>query len=212
MTKRLQIILDNVLQCSVFADIGCDHGYVTKGVLEQNKCEFAYFSDISKECLKKAQTLLNDYVDKGKAKGVVGNGFENIDFADFALIAGMGGEEIISIIKESSFMPKNLLLQPMKNVDKLRRFLVDNGYEIKKDFCFFDGKFYDLISCERGADTLSEEEIIFGRSNLQIPYTEDFCKRLKSQKKELLNLMEKELPEDRRKEILSRLEMIKKYV
>ena len=212
MTKRLQIILENILPCKVFADIGCDHGYITKGVLEQGKCEKAYFSDISKECLKKAKTLLEEYEINGKAKGVQGNGFENIDNCDFALIAGMGGEEILSIIENSLFLPNKLLLQPMKNVDKLRAFLVKKGYKIVKDFCFFDIKFYDLILCEQGKDSLTEEEIIFGRSNLILPYSKDFLERLKIEKQTLNSLLEKELPPSRKEEILVRLRMMEKYV
>ena len=212
MTKRLQIILDNILPCKVFADIGCDHGYITKGVLDSKKCERAYFSDISKECLKKAKTLLEEYESGGEAKGVQGNGFENIDYCDFALIAGMGGEEIISILENSLFLPNKLLLQPMKNVDKLRVYLVEKGYKILKDFCFEDGKFYDLILCEQGKDSLTEEEIIFGRSNLVLPYSKDFLKRLTLEKQTLNTLLEKELPKSRKEEILTRLRMMEKYV
>ena len=172
MTKRIKIILENILPCKVFADIGCDHGYITKGVLEQGKCEKAYFSDISKECLKKAKTLLEEYESKGEAKGVQGNGFENIDYCDFALIAGMGGEEIISILENSLFLPNKLLLQPMKNVDKLRVYLVEKGYKIVKDFCFEDGKFYEVIvggKLEDGGQVrvYSDAEYEFGKENLE---------------------------------------------
>ncbi len=212
MTKRLQIILDNVEKCNIFADIGCDHGYLTKGVLDLGKCEFAYFSDISKACLSKAEELLKDYVEKNMAKGVVSNGFEMLEEVDFALIAGMGGEEIISILKNARFLPRKLLLQPMKNVDKLRRFLIETGYGIKKDFCFLDVKFYDLILCEKGQDSLTEEEIIFGRDNIVSPLKPDFVARLKAEKETLISLLKKELPLDRKSEINYLLELIKKYV
>ena len=62
-------------------------------------------------------------------------------------------------------MPESLVLQPMKNVDKLRKTLLSLGYAFKKDFMFKDVKFYDLMYVKKGADALTENEILFGRDN-----------------------------------------------
>ena len=167
MTTRLEEIFSVLPTCGAFADVGCDHGYIAKAMLDRGKCEFAVISDISKKCLEKAENLLSDYIRQGKALSVVSDGLKGVREVDLCLIAGMGGEEIVSIINSAPFLPKRLVLQPMKNCDKVRVCVVKAGYKVVKDYCFTDGKkYYDLMVLERGKDSLTEEEIEFGRTNL----------------------------------------------
>ncbi len=213
MTKRLDIIYSELLPCKVFADIGCDHGYIVKSMLDGRKCEFAYASEISKSCLKKAEDLLSDYVDMDKVKCVVGDGFSSIENCDQALIAGMGGEEIIKICEKSKFLPDRLVLQPMKNADKVRVFVVGVGYKVVKDYVFFDkGKYYDLIVLEKGKDSLSSEEITYGRTNLLVD-NPDFKRKIE-QEILMLNvcLANKKVSENNRQALIKKIEGLKKYV
>lgn len=167
MTERLKEIFSLLPNASVFADVGCDHGYVAKEVLKSGKAEKVIISDISAKCLAKAESLLEDEIDDGRAISVVSNGFEKLPKCDLALIAGMGGEEIISILKNAWFLPQTLVLQPMKNLPKLRVFLVELGYKIIKDYVFTaEQKYYDLLLVKKGEDKLSDDEIEFGRTNL----------------------------------------------
>ena len=167
MTDRLREIFSSLPSCNIFADVGCDHGYIAKAMLDSNKCNLAVVSDISAKCLQKAQTLLKDYVDLGRAESVVSDGLKKINSADLVLIAGMGGEEIVAILENAPFLPERLVLQPMKNCDKVRVAVVNKGYRIEKDYCFSaEKKYYDLIVLTRGEDSLTEEEIEFGRTNI----------------------------------------------
>ena len=167
MTDRLREIFSSLPGCNIFADVGCDHGYIAKAMLDSNKCNLAIVSDISAKCLQKAQTLLKDYVDLGRAESVVSDGLKKINSADLVLIAGMGGEEIVAILENAPFLPERLVLQPMKNCDKVRVAVVNKGYRIEKDYCFSaEKKYYDLIVLTRGEDSLTEEEIEFGRTNI----------------------------------------------
>lgn len=166
MSKRIDIILSELPKCGVFADIGCDHGYVAKAMLDEDKCQSVIISDVSAECLSKAETLLTEfYPDRFTA--VVSDGFEKVGECDLALIAGMGGEVIIGILTRATTLPQNLVLQPMKNSDKVRRELLRLGYAIKKDYTFEDEKFYDIIVAEKGDDCYTEDEYEFGRDNLR---------------------------------------------
>ena len=168
MTERLNEIFSLLPDCNVFADIGCDHGYVAKAMLDGGKCKFAVISDISEKCLQKAETLLYGYIKKGVAKSVVSDGFQKVGTCDLALIAGMGGEEIRSIIEKAVDLPERLVIQPMKNCDKARLCLINNGYKIERDYLFKSaGKFYDLILAVKGEGVLTEDEICFGRDNLK---------------------------------------------
>ena len=167
MTERLKIIFSALPDCEKFADVGCDHGYIAKAMLKSGKCKSVIVSDISANCLIKAERLLFDEIKSGTAESVVSNGFEKVKGADLALIAGMGGEEIVNIILSAKELPFRLALQPMKNCEKVRKIAVQRGYRVLKDFLFKSaGKFYDFILLEKGEEQLTEEEILFGRDNL----------------------------------------------
>lgn len=84
-------------------------------------------------------------------KSVVCDGFSRIaEQVDEAMIAGMGGEEIVKILSAAAQKPERLVLQPMKNAPALRKYLVSAGYRIAEDVTFRDGKFYDVVVAERG--------------------------------------------------------------
>lgn len=166
LTLRLKTILDELAHCKTFADVGCDHGYIAENMLKTGKCQFAYVTDISSLSLKKAESLLSkEYL--GKFKAIVCNGLCGVPLSDQVLIAGMGGEVICDILNSADFLPERLVLQPMKNADKVRLKVLKLGYKLIKDYTFKDEKFYDLIVCEKGEDFYSEEELEFGRDNLR---------------------------------------------
>ena len=213
MTKRLTEIFSVLENCHTFADVGCDHGYVAKAMLKSGKCERVIVSDISEKCLKKAEDLLALEIAEGKAISVVSDGFRNVGYCDQALIAGMGGEEIISILSSARSLPEKLVLQPMKNVDKVREKAVSMGYKIKSDYVFRCGKiFYDLITLVKGEDSLTEEEIEFGRTNINAPSVA-FKQMLESKIKKYENLLSvSQFNKDVQEEIKAKIEKLKKYV
>lgn len=170
MTKRLERIFSEIPACKSFADVGCDHGFIAEAMLKGGKCNFVTISDISEPSLQKAKKLLYPYVQKGVVTAICTDGLKGVDCTTEAvLIAGMGGEEIIKILLESPFLPPILVLQPMKNVDKVRKELFALGYGIEKDYLFYDKKYYNLLVCKLGkeCENYSEKEFIFGRDNLK---------------------------------------------
>lgn len=164
--SRLDILFDLISQGKVFADVGCDHGYIAEMVLKSNKYEKVILSDISSKSLEKAVNLLQGYGDR--VKFIVSDGFSSYDeLPDEAIIAGMGGEEIVKILS-GKILPNKLVLAPQKNTYKVRRLLLDSGYKILKDFTFYSqGKFYDAIKAEKGEDFYTPDELIFGRDNVK---------------------------------------------
>lgn len=212
MTLRLTEIFNALPTCRVFADVGCDHGYISLEMLKSNKAEKVIFSDISKKCLQKARELLCEYVIEGRAEGYVSNGFDSLPPFDLALIAGMGGEEIISIIEKAKDLPQKLVLQPMKNSPKVREVLLEKGYKFIKDYTFkAENKFYDLMVLEKGSDLLTKEEIEFGKTNLALKPTA-FLEKISIRKNAILSYIEKEnissLAKDELAEELKRIEKI----
>ena len=187
--KRIDTLCSLLAPAKVFADVGCDHGYCTEYMLKNELCERAIFSDVSKGSLAKAEKLLAPYVEEGKAVGVFGDGFYGVDKSvDEVLIAGMGGSEIVSILsdKKYGFMPKRFVFQPMHDSEKLRRYILEKGGYIERDYTFEDGKFYDIIVgglLEVGGQVCNEytdAEYEFGKENLAT-MPEAFVKRTKKQ-------------------------------
>ena len=166
LTLRLNTIVDHLAKCKTFADVGCDHGYVAEAMLSMGKCDFAYVTDVSAVCLKKAEELLRGSF-SGKYEAIVTDGLKNVPKVDQVLIAGMGGELICDILKNADFLPERFVLQPMKNADKVRKTVIDLGYKMVRDTTFKDVKYYDLIVCEKGEESYSAYEIEFGRDNLR---------------------------------------------
>ena len=169
---RFSEIFSQIKKADVIADIGCDHGYISKMVADACLANKIVMTDISEKCLNKARILLKDEIASSKAVSFVTSGLTGVDFkVDEVIIAGMGGEEIIHILEECLFRLgiKTLVLQPMKNPDKLRRYLVKNGFFIERDYTFKDGgKFYDLIVAVLNGKTVdyTNDDYEFGRENL----------------------------------------------
>ncbi len=198
LSLRLQTLCSEIRACKIFADVGCDHGYCAEFVLWQGLCERCYISDISAASLAKAEKLLSAYIEAGTVKSFCCAGLELVPKdAEQVLIGGMGGEEIIGILKDG-FLPQRLVLQPMKNSSKLREYLLINGYALTRDYTFFDGKFYDVICAQKGGAVRKYDErtLLFGYDNLNSP-TKDFVMFLQAEIgkcREQLSAAGKEIP------------------
>ena len=182
-TKRLQTVCGQLSPCDTLADVGCDHGYCTLYARERGLCRRAVISDISRSSLHKAEELLSSYIAEGRVESVCCAGLSQVPCnCGQVLIAGMGGEEIVKIL-EGGFLPANLVLQPMKNTEKVRAFLLEKGYCLVRDFLFYDGpKHYDLLRAERGAPprAYGSLELEFGYDNIHAP-SPDFDRFLRGE-------------------------------
>ena len=215
-TKRIQILCSLLTPAKVFADVGCDHGYCTEYMLKNGLCERAIFSDVSKGSLAKAEKLLAPFVQEGRAVGVLGDGFYGVSAdVDEVLIAGMGGSGIVSILsdKKHGFLPKRFVFQPMHDSEKLRRYILENGGYLQRDYTFEDGKFYDvLVGGVRGegqsAQVYTDAAYEFGKENLAA-MPQAFVKRTQKQIANIGKyLNEPNLQEDSKQALLSRRERL----
>lgn len=213
--KRIDTLCSFLKRAESFADVGCDHGYCSEFVLKNRLCDKVIFSDVSKGSLQKAQTLLARFVKEGRAVGVLGDGFYGVPKdTEQVLIAGMGGSEIVSILsdKKYGFIPRYFVFQPMHDSEKLRRYLIENGAYIHRDFTFEDGKFYDLIVGENGkteTQTYTDAEYEFGKENIS-SMPEAFRKRTEKQIKNIDKyLLQPTLQEESKAELLQRQARLK---
>lgn len=209
--KRIDTLCALLQKTTTFADVGCDHGYCSEYMLKNSLCERAIFSDVSKGSLAKAEKLLAPYVRSGKAVAVLGDGFKGVPKdTEEVLIAGMGGSEIVSILsdKQYGFIPKRFVFQPMHDGEKLRRYLVENGAVLERDYTFEDGKFYDVLVggvAEGETQTYTDAEYEFGRENLLL-MPEAFVKRTEKLIQKLKKVLRApSLQAESREEIVARL-------
>lgn len=206
--KKLCTYLD---KCESFADVGCDHGYCTLYMLKNQLCDRAIISDISEKCLDKAKALLKDYIASGQAVPVCCSGLESIgrDVRQ-VLIAGMGGDEIVGILK-NSFIPEKFVLQPMKNCRAVREYLLSQGAEITVDEVFESGgKFYTVIKGGRsGKKTVySEIQLDYGLS----VDGADCQKYLMAELNKKLGYLQRELGKDARAEIEAQVKILRRLL
>ncbi len=212
-SKRIDILCSHLKAAKTFADVGCDHGYCTEYMLQKELCEHAIFSDVSRGSLAKAEKLLAPFVREGRATAVLGDGFYGVPKdTEEVLIAGMGGSEMLSILSDEKygFLPERFVLQPMHDSEKLRRYILEKGGYIERDYTFEDGKFYEVIvggyPKEGGqvCDEYSDAEYEFGRENLR-DRPEAFVKRVKKQIASIAKYLKQEnLQEESRAQLLAR--------
>ena len=168
LTPRLQAIAGEIEPCGCFADVGCDHGYISLYVLDRWKANRVLSIDVSLKCLEKTIKLLKSYNVDDQAIFYNCNGLAHIrEKPDEVLIAGMGGAEMINILYEyGKTRPLNsietLILQPMKDVYAVRKWLNENGFAIVTDKIVKDKKLYHILKAIPKYQRLTEDELMFG--------------------------------------------------
>lgn len=168
LTNRLLKIASLVSENKRLADIGTDHGYIPVYLLNKGVIDFAILADINKGPLENARSEVRRNKLEEKVDLRLGSGIEVLKKGevDEVIIAGMGGiliGELLEANKEVAHSTERLILQPMQAQEELRRYLLNNGYEIldecleKEDF-----RLYEIIVAKyTGKNTLVEDEIYY---------------------------------------------------
>lgn len=195
--KRLETITKYIEETDIVADIGCDHGYLLQIAIKNKNIKKGYAIDNKQGPLNSAKNNLDKF---DNVDFILSDGLKNVNNSDIncVVIAGMGGMLINSIINDSIDKFKcinKLILCPNRNVDKVRLFLVENGFKIiDEDIVFEDGKYYELIIATIGEQKLSLNEMFFGpillekKSNIFINKWKEYYYKIK-----LINSKEKEI-------------------
>lgn len=165
LSGRLQAIEDWI-DTDVLADVGCDHGYLCCSAVLKNKAARAYACDIAEGPLKSAQETITENHLEDRVIPILSNGLGKVPSdVTQAVIAGMGGLNMMAILEEAPHLPDSLLLSPHKDAPKLRRWLLDHGYGVLRErIVKEDGHFYPIIQAGRNKEpqAVSEEELEYG--------------------------------------------------
>ena len=151
LTNRLRVLADLIDEFASVADIGTDHGYLPVYLAQNSKAKRIVASDISPASLKTAYRSAYEYDVTDLIEFTVTPGLAHLtpEDVDTIIIAGMGGETILSILKDAPWTKSSsitMILQPQSKIGLLCRFLYDSGYNIKKTGTTVDkGKKYTII-------------------------------------------------------------------
>lgn len=159
--------ISELVSSKKIADIGTDHGYIPTYLLSSGKIDFAILSDVNKGPLENAKKEVESKNLENKVSLRLGSGIDTVEpfEVDEVIIAGMGGiliSEILESKKEVSHNLKKLILQPMQAQSELRKYLLNNGYEIidevlvKEDF-----RIYEIIVCKYSNKNTKVDEIYY---------------------------------------------------
>jgi len=172
LSSRMALIASLVDEGSVLADVGTDHGYIPTWLLINGIIDRAVATDINAGPLSRARQVAQDYeisdsIDLRLCDGLAAVAPHEVNTV---VIAGMGGETIISILSAAEWTKKDakLILQPQSKQPELRRWLYENGYAIKSEHLVKDaGKMYCVFtSCGGSMPAPDTAELYAGCADL----------------------------------------------
>ncbi len=215
LTDRLYKIASFVTDGKRIADIGTDHGYIPVYLLKNNKIPFAILADINKGPLENARKEVRHNSLENKTDLRCGSGIEVLEKGevDEIIIAGMGGILIADILEAKKEVAQNaekLILQPMQAQEELRKYLLNNGYEIMEETLENeDFRIYEIMTAKyTGKNNTPEDEIYYEvgeklLNNKNELFTEFINKKIRSNKAILdkLDGIESETISEKRREI-----------
>lgn len=156
LQPRLRAIADLLPEADVLADIGTDHGYIPAALLLEGRIRRAIATDIGQAPLDHARRTMQKFGLLEQVDLRLGSGLAVVapGEADVVVIAGMGGDNIASILSAAPWTRGGplLLLQPMSRAEVLRAFLPKNGYEVQAERLAADkGVLYPILAVRGGA-------------------------------------------------------------
>lgn len=152
LNKRLAAVESLVRQGSRAVDVGTDHAHLPVVLIQSGRCPFVIATDIIPGPVASAQKTVALTGLSAQIDVRLGDGLDTVmpDEADDVLIAGMGGENIVDILKKAPWVKSDhyhLVLQPMTRPEVLREYLLTNGFSIEQELSVTDhGHRYMILS------------------------------------------------------------------
>ena len=149
---RINAMINFVCEGSRVADVGADHGYLSIELVNSGRATKVIateknFGPLSTTRKNISAAGLDKVIDTRHGDGLK---IITAGEVDAICIAGMGGALITKILDESPDVVKSarqLILQPMNAVEKIRTWLAKNGWTIDdEDFAEVSGVIYEIIS------------------------------------------------------------------
>ena len=198
LNKRLECVASLVEDNKSTIDIGCDHALLSIYIAENKNPKKVIASDNKEGPLKKAKENVKYYKQENKVILKLGDGVDPIeDDIDTIIISGMGGLNMIGILKYKKDKYKNvdtIILSPNTDCDFVRREICKLGFYIDDELLVKENNFiYPVIRFKKGKKKYKKIEYILGpvllikKDKLFIEYLE----REKETKTKILNTLPK---------------------
>lgn len=227
ISERLKAVSEMVTEGNRIADIGTDHGYVPIWLLKQGRIKHAIGMDVRQGPLSHARENRKQYGLEEKLELRLSDGLSSYQCgeADSIVIAGMGGELMIRILKagrEKLSGAEELVLSPQSEIREVREYLAAEGFHLKQEVMIKeDGKYYVIMKAVPGKSDYREPyEFTYGKRLLEeaSPVMEEFLEREARVRQDLLDYFTQVLScsgvesvrmKEKRKEICEQLTLIK---
>lgn len=195
ISKRLTAVAEFVKYRTI-ADIGTDHGYIPCFLALNKKIDSAFACDVNEGPLEKAKENIALNGLENVIKPRLGSGLSALgdDTAETIVIAGMGGLLICNILNDEKEKLKNvkqLVLQPQRDTDSVRKLLHSLGFVIEDEEMLIDnGKYYTIISAVHGSEKYENEtDYLYGRKLMEkkSPVLKEYLEKMKSKYEKILS-------------------------
>jgi len=166
LTPRLKIIADSIQGFETVADIGSDHAYLPIYLVKNGRVKSAIATDINSGPVEISKKALKSHKVEESVRVRQGNGLEVIapKEAEVIVIAGMGGILIRDILDKDAKVAESaklLILQPMRDSDKVRRWLITHGFDITdEELVKEQDKIYEVIWAKPAAAVKTAEGLM----------------------------------------------------
>ena len=151
--SRIGAIMNFVRAGSRVADVGADHGYLSIELVKSGRASKVIATEKNLGPFEALSKNISAAGDKISAR--LGDGLKVIAAGevDTICIAGMGGALIQKILSDSPEVvssARQLILQPMNGVKKVRAWLAENNWAITdEDLAESGGIIYEIICAEK---------------------------------------------------------------
>ena len=164
LSERLRAVASMVTPGSRVCDVGCDHGFVSIWLVEQNVSPRVLAMDVRVGPLGAAGRHVAQRGLESLIETRLSDGLHNYEIgeADSLICAGMGGRLMMHILgdakaKTDSFT--ELILQPQSEIRQFRTWLREQGLRITDEkMVEEDGKFYPMMRAVPEAGCLGVED------------------------------------------------------
>ncbi|ARU91457.1 tRNA: m1A22 methyltransferase [Spiroplasma clarkii] len=169
VTPRLFAIANLISDGEVVADIGTDHAYLPIYLAKSGHVTKVYATDIAKKPLQVAKNNIQSFAVSDKVQPVLADGIEwfkekRIKISS-CIIAGMGANTILEILKKDHEFIDCYVLAPNTDVEPLRRWVKKNKYYIETETLVLDNEIiYEIIKVNKfaGHKVKSKFDLFFG--------------------------------------------------
>ncbi len=175
LSQRLAVVADFVQPCAAAADVGTDHGYIPVYLAQNSIAQRIIATDINKGPLERAKESARIYGVADKIEFILTDGLRGLEAEeiDMVILAGMGGETMLSILEQAVWTRKSsvrCILQPQSKSDELTDWLACNGYMIMDArLVRDDGRIYIVMAVQAGDFKETPLKILFRQRDALLP-------------------------------------------